>query len=660
MFKTLLIANRGEIACRVTRTAQRLGIRVVAVYSDADAGALHTRLADVAVRIGPASAAESYLNIPALLKAARDTGAQAAHPGYGFLAESAQFAKECSAAGIIFVGPPETAIRLMGLKDEAKKLMQAAGVPVVPGYFGVEQGDERLAQEAQAVGFPLLIKAVAGGGGKGMRVVREAAELPAALASARGESQRAFGDARVMLERFIERARHVEVQVIADSHGHCLHLLERDCSLQRRHQKVIEEAPAPGLSAALRSRLHAYAVAGARAVGYQNAGTMEFVVDGEECFFLEMNTRLQVEHPVTEMILGIDLVEWQLRIACGEALPLTQDEVRASGHAFEARLYAEDPRRGFLPTSGKLTELVWPPAGARVRIDAGIAAGDSVGIHYDALLAKLIVCGRDRDDALSALSRALAACRIEGVTTNLPALLALSADAEVRAGRVFTRLIDERGAALLPESGAQSRRAAVLAALSLLARGRERAHAPWSCCDSWALNGAGYALIRLQGQGKAAQVIRATGRGESWQLELGGTRIALDDFTVTALSAVRLEAHARLADGLVAWSAHIESERIAVWLDGEWHRFERVSAIADALASAADGTVRAPMPGVILAVRVTERERVTRGQALIVMEAMKMEHTLTAAAAGVVTELRASVGARVRDGDALLKVSVAD
>jgi 3-methylcrotonyl-CoA carboxylase alpha subunit len=399
MFKSLLIANRGEIACRITRTAQRLGMRVIAVYSDADAGALHTRLADTAIRIGPASAAESYLNIPALIKAARDTGAQAVHPGYGFLAESAQFAKECRAAGIEFVGPPETAIRIMGMKDEAKKLMRDAAVPVVPGYFGVEQGDARLAQEAQKVGFPLLIKAVAGGGGKGMRIVREAAELPAALASARGEAQRAFGDARVMLERFIERARHVEVQVIADAHGHCLQLLERDCSLQRRHQKVIEEAPAPGLSAALRARLHAYAVAGARAVGYENAGTMEFVVDGEECFFLEMNTRLQVEHPVTEMILGIDLVEWQLRIACGEALPLTQDEVRANGHAFEARLYAEDPRRGFLPTSGKVSELVWPAAGARVRIDAGIAAGDSVGIHYDALLAKLIVAGSDRDDA---------------------------------------------------------------------------------------------------------------------------------------------------------------------------------------------------------------------------------------------------------------------
>ena len=660
MFATLLIANRGEIACRITRTAQRLGLRVIAVYSDADAGALHTRVADSAVRIGPADARESYLNIPALLHAARESGADAVHPGYGFLAESAEFAHECAAAGIVFVGPKEAAIRLMGLKDEAKRVMQAADVPVVPGYFGIEQDERRLAKEARAVGFPLLIKAVAGGGGKGMRIVRDAAELPAALASARGEAERAFGDGRVMLERFIEHARHVEVQIFADGHGHCLHLLERDCSLQRRHQKVIEEAPAPALSAALRTRLHAYAVAGARAVGYENAGTMEFVVDQEECFFLEMNTRLQVEHPVTEMILGVDLVEWQLRIAAQEALPLTQEEVHSHGHAFEARLYAEDPRRGFLPTSGKLSALTWPATGARVRIDAGFAAGDRVGIHYDALLAKLVVVGQDRDDALCELQRALGACRIEGVTTNLPALLALASDAQVREGRIFTRLIDERGAALLPDMEAQARRAAVLAALSLLAAARQLPSSPWNCGDSWALNGAGVVLIRLQTGGEVAHVLRCTPRKERWQIELDGSAIDVQGFEVTGRSAARLDAHARVADALVAWSAHIEAERIAIWLHGEWHRFERVSAVAAALAAAADGTVRAPMPGVILAVRVAERERVARGQALVVMEAMKMEHTLSAAAAGVVTELRVQAGQRVRDGDALLKVGAAD
>jgi 3-methylcrotonyl-CoA carboxylase alpha subunit len=657
MFKTLLIANRSEIACRITRTAQRLGMRVIAVYSDADAGALHTRLADAAIRIGPAPARESYLNIAALLRAARDGGADAVHPGYGFLAESAEFAESCASAGIVFVGPSAAAINLMGLKDQAKTLMQGAGVPIVPGYFGAEQDERTLKAQAEAVGFPLLIKAVAGGGGKGMRIVRAAAELAAQLAAARGEAERAFGNGRVMLERFIERARHVEVQIIADRHGNCLHLLERDCSLQRRHQKVIEEAPAPGLSGALRQRLHRYAVAGARAVGYENAGTMEFVITGEECFFLEMNTRLQVEHPVTEMILGVDLVEWQLRIASGEALPLAQDEVRANGHAFEARLYAEDPRRGFLPTSGTLQALAWPPAGARVRIDAAVEAGDKVGTHYDALLAKLIVLGRDREDALATLQRALAACRIEGVTTNLAALIALAADAEVRAARLFTRLIDERAASLLPDGDAQARRAALLAALSLLAAAEDLPTSPWSCGDAWALNGAGLAVIRLQATAGQVYVVRLQRREARWHIDDDAAAGAVEELQVSARSTARSDAHARLSGRLIAWSAHIEPERVAIWLDGEWHCFERVSAVADALAVTADGTLRAPMPGVILAVRVAERDCVARGQVLVVMEAMKMEHTLTAGAEGVVTELRVRTGDRVRDGDALLKVT---
>jgi 3-methylcrotonyl-CoA carboxylase alpha subunit len=657
MFKTLLIANRGEIACRITRTAQRMGMRVVAVYSDADAGALHTRVADVAMHIGAASARDSYLNIPALLKAARDSGADAVHPGYGFLAESALFAEACAAAGVVFVGPGPAAMRLMGLKDQAKTVMQGAGVAIVPGYFGSEQDDARLTREAGAVGFPLLIKAVAGGGGKGMRIVRKAAELPAALAAARGEAERAFADGRVMLERFIERARHIEVQIIADRHGHCLQLLERDCSLQRRHQKVIEEAPAPGISAALRARLHGAAVAGARAVGYENAGTMEFVVDAEECFFLEMNTRLQVEHPVTEMILGIDIVEWQLRIAAGEALPLTQEEVRGRGHAFEARVYAEDPRRGFLPTSGHLHELVWPVTNERVRVDTGVLSGDKVGIHYDALLAKIIVAGADRDAALCELQRALAACRIEGVTTNLAALVALAADARVRAGAVYTRLIDERGAALLPDIEVQTRRAALLAALSLITVAGEVPGSPWTCGDSWALNGAGMALVRLQAIAGAAHIIHCRRRDGRFQIDHDGAIAEVEELKITARAHARADLEGRVAGGAVAWSALIEPERVAVLLDGEWHRFERVSAVADAIATTADGTVRAPMPGMILAVRVTEGEVVARGQVLVVMEAMKMEHTLTAAAAGTVTELRARTGERVRDGDALLKVS---
>jgi 3-methylcrotonyl-CoA carboxylase alpha subunit len=412
------------------------------------------------------------------------------------------------------------------------------------------------------------------------------------------------------------------------------------------------------VSPGLRTRLLDYAVAGARAVAYENAGTVEFVVAGEECFFLEMNTRLQVEHPVTEMILGIDIVEWQLRITAGEALPLTQDAVHARGHAFEARLYAEDPRRGFLPTNGTLHELVWPVASAQLRIDAGIAAGDTVGTHYDALLAKLIVFGVDRDAALRELRRALLACRIDGVTTNLAALIALAGDADVGAGRVFTRLIDERATALLPEAPAQTHRAAQLAALSLLAAASEgSAASPWSCGDGWALNGAGFALVRLQAAGGKVEVIRLRRHGARWQIDDPTAPLDVAALEVPARTAARTDAHARVGTQRLDWSAHLEPERVAIWLDGEWHRFERVSAVADALAVTADGTLRAPMPGVILAVRVSEGERVVRGQVLVVMEAMKMEHTLSAAAAGVVTELRARTGERVRDGDALLKVT---
>jgi 3-methylcrotonyl-CoA carboxylase alpha subunit len=641
--KTLLIANRGEIACRIARTARRMGIRSVAVYSDADADALHTRMADVAVRIGPASAKESYLNIEALVRAAREQGAEAVHPGYGFLAQSAEFAEACAAAGLIFVGPSPQATRLMGVKDQSKSLMQRAGVPIVPGYLGEQQDEATLLREAQRIGFPLLIKAVAGGGGKGMRVVRTPAEFSAALASARGEAERAFGDDRVMLERYIEHARHVEVQVIADRHGNCLHLFERDCSLQRRYQKIIEEAPAPGLSPQLRSRLHAAAVAAARAVNYENAGTIEFVVGGEEFYFLEMNTRLQVEHPVTELILGIDLVEWQLRVARGEALP-AQDTLRPTGHAFEARIYAEDPRRSFLPTGGRLRELVWP---AGVRVDAGVEAGDRVDTDYDALLAKLIVGGSDRADALANFQRALRECRIEGVTTNLAALIALAQDPEVSAGRAYTKLIDERGDTLLPELSEQRERALVLAAASVLLSAPAVARSPWERVDGWRLQGRSPATVRLA-DAEGAAVLRCTREEGRWQFQLNDRTHVLD----------RVRAGSAQLDGEpVEWHARVEEDRVAVWFDGEWHRFDRISSRADLTAQVGDGTVRAPMPGVVLAVRVREGEKVARGHALVIMEAMKMEHTLVASGAGVVSDLRVQAGARVREGDALLKVT---
>jgi 3-methylcrotonyl-CoA carboxylase alpha subunit len=621
-FKTLLIANRGEIACRIARTAQRLGMRAVAVYSDADAGALHTRVADAAIRIGPARARDSYLNIEAILTAAREARAEAIHPGYGFLSQSAEFAEACGKAGVVFVGPPPSATRLMGVKDQAKALMQKAGVPIVPGYFGAAQEDALLAAEAVKVGYPLLIKAVAGGGGKGMRVVRAPGDFAAALGAARGEAERSFGDARVMLERYIEHARHVEVQVLADRHGNCLHLLERDCSLQRRYQKVIEEAPAPDLAQETRSRLHAAAVAAARAVGYENAGTVEFVVDGKEFFFLEMNTRLQVEHPVTEMILGLDLVELQLRVAAGEKLTLKQDEIRPHGHAFEARIYAEDPRRNFLPSGGRVRELQWPQAANTVRVDAAVAAGDRVVIDYDALLAKLIVWGGDRQQALAVLRRALRECRIEGVTTNLAALIALAENDDVANARVYTRLIDERGDSLLPPAALQEERAAAIAAASLLTKPLAGS-TPWDTVDGWTVQGGRESVVRFE-----------SAAGETLLLK----REAID------------------AADLRAGFVRVDTDRVAVWLDGEWHRFDRVSAATHLDAGAGEGVIRAPMPGVILAVRVIDGESVARGHALVVMEAMKMEHTLTAGHAGTVAGLGVRVGDRVREGDVLLSV----
>jgi 3-methylcrotonyl-CoA carboxylase alpha subunit len=607
LFKTLLIANRGEISCRVARTAQRLGISAVAVYSDADAGALHTRVADGAVHIGPANARESYLNIGALLRAAQSVGAEAIHPGYGFLSQSPEFAEACEKAGLCFVGPSANAIRLMGVKDQSKSLMHKAGVPVVPGYLGERQDAATLAREADRIGYPLLVKAIAGGGGKGMRVVRTPDELSPSIAAASGEAERAFGDGRIMLERYIEHARHVEVQVIADSHGNTLHLLERDCSLQRRYQKIIEEAPAPGLSGTLRKRLYDAAVAAARAVQYQNAGTVEFVVDGEEFFFLEMNTRLQVEHPVTEAILGLDLVELQLRVAAGEALSIGQGDVKGNGHAFEARLYAEDPRRNFLPTGGRVRELAWPDG---VRVDAAVEQGDRVVIDYDALLAKLIVHAPDRGRALNELQRVLASCRIEGVTTNLAALIALAGDAEVREGRVFTRLIDERGEKLLPDLRKQADRAAALAAEALLTEDSSQPTSPWDCKSA--------GPVRLQPVEGESIVVQATPGNRS--------------------------------DPAI----QIDADRVTVWLDGEPHRFDRVSRSADAEADISEGALRAPMPGVVLAVHVKEGDKVIRGEALIVMEAMKMEHTLIATGPGVIADLRVRKGDRVRDGDALL------
>ncbi|MCE3285332.1 MAG: mccA, partial [Steroidobacteraceae bacterium] len=418
MFDTLLIANRGEIACRIVRTARRLGLRTVAVYSEADRGALHVRMADEAVCIGPPPARDSYLDVERILQAARERACTAIHPGYGFLSENADFARACAAAGIVFVGPPPSAIDRMGSKSEARRLMAAAGVPVLPGYDDDDQADATLVAAAQALGFPLLIKPTAGGGGKGMRIVRDPRAFAEALGGARREAAKAFGDARVLLERFVETGRHVEIQVFADAHGNAVHLFERDCSLQRRHQKVIEEAPAPRLAEATRAAMGAAAVAAAKAVDYRGAGTVEFLYDGREFYFLEMNTRLQVEHPVTELITGLDLVEWQLRVAAGEPLPLAQGEIASHGHAVEARLYAEDPDRGFLPSTGRLSRLRLPTRLPHVRVDAGVEEGDEVTVHYDPMIAKLIAWAPDRAQAIERLGQALEATEVEGVRTN--------------------------------------------------------------------------------------------------------------------------------------------------------------------------------------------------------------------------------------------------
>ena len=468
MFSKILIANRGEIACRVIKTARRLGIRTVAVYSDADANARHVDLADEAYPIGPAPARESYLVVEKILDAARRSGAQAIHPGYGFLSENAGFAEACAAAGITFIGPPPGAIRAMGSKSAAKSLMEQSGVPLVPGYHGADQDPKLLTAAAERIGYPVLIKASAGGGGKGMRVVERPEDLDAAIASAKREAAASFGDDQVLIEKYLGRPRHIEIQVFADTQGNTVSLFERDCSIQRRHQKVVEEAPAPGLDPERRRSMGEAACAAARAIGYVGAGTVEFIAEGDAFYFMEMNTRLQVEHPVTEAITGQDLVEWQLRVASGEPLPLSQDQLTITGHAIEVRVYAEDPNRDFLPSIGTLAHLKAPAEGAHVRVDTGVRAGDTISIHYDPMIAKLIVWDRDRASAAQRLSEALAEYEVVGVTTNLAFLKTLADHPAFRAAELDTGFIGRHGGDLFPAAGPASRLVLAAAALRLL------------------------------------------------------------------------------------------------------------------------------------------------------------------------------------------------
>ncbi|MDX1606051.1 MAG: biotin carboxylase N-terminal domain-containing protein, partial [Candidatus Competibacterales bacterium] len=533
MFDTVLIANRGEIACRIARTCRRLGIRSVGVYSDADRGALHVEACDEARRLGPAPARDSYLRIDRVIEAARNSGAGAIHPGYGFLSENADFAEACAAAGLVFIGPPAAAIRAMGSKAAAKALMEKAGVPLVPGYHGTDQDPDRLAAEAERIGYPMLLKASAGGGGKGMRIVERPEVFAEALAAARREAAAAFGDERMLVEKYLLRPRHIEVQVFADGHGNALHLFERDCSIQRRHQKIVEEAPAPGLDAARRAAMGDAAIAAARAVDYQGAGTVEFIAEADGGFyFMEMNTRLQVEHPVTEMITGQDLVEWQLRVAAGEPLPLDQARLAPNGHALEVRLYAEDPARDFLPATGTLVHLRFPEPGGPVRIDTGVRPGDRIDIHYDPLLAKLIVHDRDRAAALRRLRTALAACGVVGVTSNLAFLQAIADHPAFADDLPDTGFVERHLEALLPAPQPAPDTVLALAALGELlhidaAAQAAAAHdpdpwSPWHATDGWRLNDDNHHSLHFQ-DGTQTRTVVAHYRPGHFLLELPGT-----------------------------------------------------------------------------------------------------------------------------------------
>ena len=649
MFHTLLIANRGEIAVRIIRTARRLGIRSVAVFSAADAGAMHVRQADEAHPIGPAPAAQSYLRGDVILDVARRAGAQAIHPGYGFLSENAEFAEACAAAGIAFIGPPPAAIRAMGSKAESKRLMVAAGVPTVPGYHGESQDDALLAAEAARIGFPVLIKASAGGGGKGMRPVLRAGDFAAELAGARREAAAAFGDDRMLLEKYLQRPRHVEVQIFGDSYGRITHLHTRDCSLQRRHQKVIEEAPAPNLSGSLRAQLHQAAENAARAVGYTNAGTVEFIVEGDDAFFLEMNTRLQVEHPVTEMITGLDLVEWQLRVAAGGAMPEAWPP-EPQGHAAEARLYAEDPAQDFRPSVGRLRRLRLPVPNATIRVDAGVEQGDQVTSHYDPMVAKLIGHGDTRDAALDALSGALCGVEVAGVTTNLVLLRRLLDQPDFRAGAFDTGLIAREATTLLaPPEPAPPAVLAIAVAGWLRSQTGNPTH-PWSRSDGWRLHGTADIVSRWESEGVVRLAVARPTRT--------GLAVSID---AAAPVTVTLAAHVTAVTATIDGAAHrieIDAEDNREWrvtLDGEPHSLTWLDPYAPAdEAAAADNHLTAPIPGRIVAVLVAAGDAVKRGDPLLLLEAMKTEIRIAAPRDGVVEALGCAPGDSVDAGTELV------
>ncbi len=663
MFTKILIANRGEIACRVAATARRMGIRSVAVYADPDSHAPHVHACDEAVPIGGVSASESYLRIDRILDAARAAGAQAIHPGYGFLSENEAFAEACAEAGIVFVGPPPAAIRAMGSKSAAKALMERAGVPLVPGYHGTDNDPARLAGEAVRIGYPVLIKASAGGGGKGMRRVDRPEDFAAALASCQREAKASFGDDQVLVERYLVRPRHIEIQVFADTLGHCVHLFERDCSVQRRHQKVLEEAPAPGMSETRRAEMGAAAVAAAKAVGYVGAGTVEFIAeevdDGDlRFYFMEMNTRLQVEHPVTEAITGLDLVEWQLRVAAGQPLPSAQDELTIRGHAIEARLCAENPDAGFLPATGRLDVLRWPAHVAfgpgAVRVDAGVVEGDAITPHYDSMIAKLIVWGETRAQALARLDAALAGTRIVGLQSNAAFLRRVVGCHSFATADLDTALIEREAAVLLNQPALPIE----VAAAGVLVQVLDGEHAgagadPWSHCDGWRLHGGARRHFDIEHAGVHHKVALARAHDGACALETGDSSWPFDGRRlVDGGYDVRLGARRLRLD------VYRHGERVAVFAPEGGAVVREFDAIAHAgEGTAGGGRLTAPMPGKVIALLVRVGEAVSSGQPLAVMEAMKMEHTLCAPRDGVVAECLYAVGDQVAEGGELLRLA---
>ena len=653
MFNKILIANRGEIACRVAATARRLGIATVAVYSDADANAKHVALCDESVHIGAAPAKESYLLAERIIAAAKQTGAQAIHPGYGFLSENEEFAAACAAAGLVFIGPPASAIRAMGSKSAAKSLMETAAVPLVPGYHGAEQDTAYLRAQADKIGYPVLLKASAGGGGKGMRIVERSEDFDAALASCKREAISSFGDDRVLVEKYLVRPRHIEIQVFADTHGNCVYLFERDCSVQRRHQKVLEEAPAPGMTDARRRAMGEAAVNAAKAVGYVGAGTVEFIANQDGSFyFMEMNTRLQVEHPVTEMITGTDLVEWQLRVAAGERLPLLQDELRIHGHAIEARIYAENPEKGFLPSIGALQHLRMPAAvqfeNGGVRIDAGVREGDAISPYYDPMIAKLIVHGDDRAQALARMAQALASFEVVGPATNVAFLGRLITSQPFATADLDTGLIERHHAALFPPAGEPSL-AALALAVARLAMPDTVSNDPWDAPTGWRLSGGYVRNLRFACDGADLDVALAY-RRNGWQLAQGGRHALLTGVQVAgsevtlALEGARVQGRViRAGDSFHVF--HAGRHYVLDWSDPIAHAGEHESE---------GGRLTAPMPGKIVQLLVDAGAAVDKGAPLLIMEAMKMEHTISAPAKGRVAELLYAVGDQVAEGAQLL------